>query len=147
MSNFGLTPYRKSSNLRPYTLANTFFDDDIFKSFFGNSFGVSQMSIDVKDEKDKYVIEAELPGINKEDINIDIEGGVLTLSTHCDSEKNEENENYVYRERRYGSVSRSFALDNIDDENIKAKYENGILMIDLPKRELEKKLNKSIDIL
>lgn len=147
MSNFGLTPYRKiGRGLRPYTLTNTFFNDDLFRNFFSNSLGVSQINIDVKDEKDKYVIEAELPGIKKEDINIDIDNGVLTLSTHVQSEKNEDNDNYVYRERKYGSVCRSFSLDNIDDENIKAQYKDGILIVDLPKKEPEKKLNRIIDI-
>lgn len=147
MSNFGLTPYRRGNKpLRPYTLADTFLNDDFFRSFFGNSFGYSQMNIDVKDEKDKYVIEAELPGVKKEDINIDIDNGVLTLSTQSNEEKNEENDKYVYRERCYGSVSRSFALDNIDDEKINATYKNGILTIDLPKKEPEKKLNRIVDI-
>lgn len=147
MSNFGLTPYRRNNNrnLRPYTMADTFFGDDFFSNFF-NGFGSSQMNIDVRDEKSKYIIEAELPGVKKEDINIDIDNGVLTLSAETGSDKNEKNDNYVYRERRYGSVSRSFSLDNIDDENIKAQYKDGILTIDLPKKEKERKPNRIVDI-
>jgi|SaaInl8_200m_RNA_FD_contig_21_1617736_length_672_multi_6_in_0_out_0_1 HSP20 family protein len=148
MSNFGLTPYRRANrHIRPYTsLTNTFFNDDFFRNFFSSAVTAPQMNIDVKDEKDKYVIEAELPGVKKEDINIDIDNGVLTLSTKVQNEKNEDNDNYVYRERRYGSLSRSFSLDNIDDENIKAKYEDGILVVELPKKEPEVKQNRAIEI-
>lgn len=147
MSNFGLTPYRRNNNrnLRPYTMVDTFFGDDFFSNFF-NGFGSSQMNIDVRDENNKYIIEAELPGVKKEDINIDIDNGVLTLSAETGSDKNEKSDNYVYRERRYGSVSRSFSLDNIDDENIKAEYKDGILTIDLPKKEKERKPNRIVDI-
>jgi HSP20 family protein len=147
MTGFGLVPFRRSGSVtRPYSLANSFFNDDFFKNFFVQNTGLSRMSVDVKDEKDKYVIEAELPGAKKEDIKIDIDDGVLTLSAEIGSEKNEEKDSYVYRERRYGSVCRSFSLDGIDDEKIKAEYKDGILTIDLPKKEPEKKLTKSVDI-
>ena len=147
MTGFGLVPFRRSGRVsRPYSLTDSFFNDDFFKNFFAHSTGISRMSVDVKDEKDKYVIEAELPGLKKEDIKIDIDDGVLTLSAEIGSEKNEEKDNYVYRERRYGSVCRSFSLEGIDDEKIKAEYKDGILAIDLPKKEPEKKLTKSVDI-
>ncbi len=147
MSSFGLVPFRRGNRLsRPYSLADSFFNDDFFKGFFANTAALSRMSVDVKDEKDKYVLEAELPGAKKEDIKIDIDNGILTLSAQIGNETNEEKDNYVYRERRYGSVCRSFSLDNIDDEKIKAEYKDGILTIDMPKKEPEKKLTKSIDI-
>ena len=147
MSTFGLTPYRRiGRNIRPYSASDTLFSDDFFKSFFGNNISPSQMKIDVKDEKDKYTLEVELPGVSKEDINIEINDGVLTLSTQFDSQKNEEKDNYVYRERNYGSQCRSFSLDNIDDEKINAKYQDGILVIDRPKMEEIKKLTRSIAV-
>jgi HSP20 family protein len=148
MSNFGLTPYRKRNNaLTPFSLVDSFLGDDFFRSFFSDSMiGSSRINIDVKDEKDKYVIEAELPGAKKEDIKIDIDNGILTLSTEYSSQKNNEKENYIYRERRYGSVCRSFSLENIDDENIDAKYEDGILTIDLPKKEENKKATRAVII-
>ncbi|MCK5129098.1 MAG: Hsp20/alpha crystallin family protein [Clostridiales bacterium] len=147
MSTFGLTPYRTmGKNLRPYSISDTLFSDDFLKSFFGRDLLPSQMKIDVKDEGDKYVLEAELPGVSKEDINIEINDGVLTLSTQFDSQKSEEKDNYVYRERNYGSQCRSFSLDNINDEKIDAKYQDGILVIDLPKMEEAKKLTRSVDI-
>ena len=148
MSTFGLVPFRRSNNVtRPYTsLMDSFFDDDFFKGFFAERGATAHLSVDVKDEKDKYVLEAELPGVKREDIKIDIEDGVLTLSAHLGEEKKEESENYVYRERRYGQVCRSFSLDNIDEENIKAEYKDGILSVDLPKKEHKEKPTRSIDI-
>ena len=147
MTSFGLVPFRRTNRTaRPYGLVDSFFNDDFFRSFFADNQGLSRMSVDVKDEKDKYVLEAEIPGAKKEDIKLDIDDGVLTLSAEIGNEKNEEKDNYVYRERRYGSVCRSFSLDNIDDSKIKAEYKDGILTVDLPKREPEKKLTRSVDI-
>ena len=147
MTSFGLVPFRRTNRTaRPYGLVDSFFNDDFFRSFFADNQGLSRMSVDVKDEKDKYVLEAEIPGAKKEDIKLDIDDGVLTLSAEIGNEKNEEKDNYVYRERRYGSVCRSFSLDNIDDSKIKAEYKDGILTVDLPKKEPEKKLTRSVDI-
>jgi HSP20 family protein len=147
MTSFGLVPFRRTNRTAsPYGLVDSFFNDDFFRSFFADNQGLSRMSVDVKDEKDKYVLEAEIPGAKKEDIKLDIDDGVLTLSAEIGNEKNEEKDNYVYRERRYGSVCRSFSLDNIDDSKIKAEYKDGILTVDLPKKEPEKKLTRSIDI-
>ena len=147
MTSFGLVPFRRTNRAtRPYGLVDSFFNDDFFRSFFADNQGLSRMSVDVKDEKDKYVLEAEIPGAKKEDIKLDIDDGVLTLSAEIGHEKDEEKDNYVYRERRYGSVCRSFSLDNIDDSKIKAEYKNGILTVDLPKKEPEKKLTRSVEI-
>jgi len=147
MNSYGLVPFRRRGRIaRPYTLADSFFNDDFFRSFFSTGTEDSKLSVDIKDEKDKYVIEAELPGAKKEDIKIDIDNGVLTLSAKVGNEKDEEKDNYVYRERRYGSVCRSFSLDNIDDEKIDAQYKDGILTIDLPKKEPDEKITRSIDI-
>lgn len=147
MSNFGLTPYKRTGrSLRPHTISDVFFNDDFFKGFFGTNFTNQQMKIDVKDENDKYVIEAELPGLSKDNINIDIDNGVLTLSTEYDLQESDKKDNYVYRERHYGSMCRSFSLDKVDDEKIEAKYQEGILTIDLPKKEEDKKLTRTVDI-
>lgn len=147
MSNFGLVPFRRRNVMaRPYNLVDSFFNDDFFKGFFAEPVGLSQLKVDVRDEKDKYVIEADFPGAKKEDISIDINDGVLTLSAKIGEEKNEEKDNYVYRERRYGSVCRSFSLDNINDDKINAEYKDGVLKIDLPKKEHKESLTRSIDI-
>ena len=139
---YGLTPYRRRRN----QLANHFLNDDLFRSFFGNDAYGGSISIDVKDEKEKFLVEAEMPGIKKEQIKIDVHDGILTISANEEHEENVENQNYVYRERRTGSISRSLSLDNIKEDEITAKYENGILRIDLPKADPEKSINRTIDI-
>ncbi len=139
---YGLTPYRRRRN----QLNNQIFNDDFFRSFFGHDFYGGSISIDVKDEKDKFLVEAEMPGVKKEQIKIDVHDGILTISANEDHQENVENQNYVYRERRSGSISRSLSLDNIKEDEITAKYENGILKINLPKADPEKSINRTIDI-
>ena len=83
---------------------------------------------------DKYLLEAELPGVNKEDINVEIRDDILTIWVERKEEIKEERENYIRRERRYGSLRRSFPVDDVEQDKIEARFENGILYLDLPKR-------------
>jgi len=120
-----------------------FFNDSVFPSFFSHS---GMMKVDIRDEGDKFVLESELPGVTKENINIDIEDGRLSIAV-CQQEQNEDKrENYIRRERRSTSMQRSFALDNIDVDKITAKLENGLLVLDLPKLEPNKPAGRKIDI-
>lgn len=125
---FSLTPFR-----RDITLFNDFFND-VFLTSTTNTFNV-----DIKDRNDKYVVEAELPGIAKEDIKLKVEDSVLTINVNSKKEKKVEKDNYIRRERNEKSYSRSFKFDDIDESLIKAKHENGILIIYLPK--ISKKIN------
>ena len=97
-------------------------------------------AIDVKERDNDYVIHAELPGVKKEDINVTMEDGVLTISAETRSESEEkEGEQVVRQERRYGKYTRSMRLGTqIDDQNIKAGYKDGILELTLPKNEAVK---------
>lgn len=92
---------------------------------------------DVKDAGAAYELSADLPGFDKEEIHIDINGDVLTVSAeHCESnEEKEDDGRYLCRERCYGAYRRSFRLDGINTEAIAAKYENGVLKLTLPKVE------------
>lgn len=94
---------------------------------------------DVKDEGDHFLLEADLPGFQKEDINVEVKEGVLTITaehseTKEPSEPKENKDNYIFRERRWGSFSRSFEVSEIEAENIAAAYDNGVLKLTLPKR-------------
>ena len=141
---YGLTPYRRRKN---NTMVNSFFNDDFFRSFFNHDFyGNGGISIDVKDEDQKYVVEAEMPGVKKDQINIDVHNGILTIQANQEIEENVEKDSYVYRERRQGTISRSLSLENIKEDEISAKYENGLLKIHLPKADPEKSINRTIDI-
>ena len=99
---------------------------------------------DILDEGDHYTLQAELPGFRKEDIHLEIRDGVLTLDAR--HEETIEEKNYLYRERRSGSMSRSFRLDGIDEEGIRAKFENGVLELILPKEKAAQPESRRIEI-
>ena len=100
------------------------------------------MKTDIKEKKDKYLIDVELPGYEKENIKIDVEDGYLTVHAEIDSNKEEKEEGkFVRRERYVGSCSRSFyVVTEILAEDIKASFKNGMLKIEVPKKEEKKEL-------
>ena len=87
-----------------------------------------------------------MPGVRKEDIKLDLRDDILTVSIDRKEEVNEDKGNYIRRERRYGSLSRSFYVDNIKAEDVKAKYTDGILTVTLPKETDTKRNAHKIDI-
>lgn len=116
--------------------------DDAFRDFWGgNELGRHDaFKTDVIDEGDSYLLQAELPGFQKEDINIDLKNDLLTISASHNKEKSEEDKNkYIRKERYYSSYSRSFRVNNIEAGDIDACYNNGILEVKLPKKEVEAK--------
>ena len=127
---FGMLPFERNDN--------NFFDifDDFERKFFGNSNAqVPAFRTDIRDAGDRFILEAELPGFNKEDIKLDLKDGILTISAEHSDSKDEKNEKgqYLRRERRYGSFTRSFDVTGIDENGITAAYNNGILELSLPK--------------
>ncbi|MBE0651425.1 MAG: Hsp20/alpha crystallin family protein [Bacteroidales bacterium] len=104
-------------------------------------------AVNIKDQKDKYVIEFAAPGLNKEDFKVDLDNYVLTVSSEKKIENEEKESNYTRREFVYSSFSRSFTLPRtVNADKIKADYVNGILAISLPKKEEETKLTRQIEI-
>jgi len=102
--------------------------------------------IDVKEDEKEYMVEAELPGITKEDVNLSIEDGRLCISVNKEEVKEDKDEkNYIHRERRYTSMQRNVFLAEAADEGIKAKLEDGVLTITVPKKVHEDK-SKAIEI-
>jgi HSP20 family protein len=92
--------------------------------------------VDIVEEKDRILLTAELPGFQEKDIEVQMEGGVLTLRGERKSETEKEGRTFHRMERSYGQFVRSFTLpNNVDRDNIKAKFNNGLLEIELPKRE------------
>ncbi|WP_029233440.1 Hsp20/alpha crystallin family protein [Butyrivibrio sp. VCB2006] len=99
--------------------------------------GHSLMRTDVIEKDNCYQLEAELPGFNKEDIKIDLKDNLLTISA-AHSENNEEKDNegkYIRRERRSSSYQRSFRVEGLKPEDIIAQYRNGVLTVNIPKKE------------
>jgi HSP20 family protein len=126
-------PLREIRNLQEEMnrLFNTFrsFDDDLIT-------GAWTPSVDIYENKDQVVIEAELPGMKPEDVNISIENNVLTIQGERKFEKQEESDNYHRIERRYGSFTRSFTLPpTVNPDEVKAEFDNGLLRVTLAKRE------------
>ena len=119
--------------------------DTFFRGLFDGEL-TNGFRVDIKDEGDKYLLTADLPGVNKEDINVSVENGTLTISAKIDSENEEKADNYVRRERRYGNFSRGFSLDGIDENTIEANYTNGVLSLTLNKLAEEKPEKKMIAI-
>ena len=117
--------------------------DELEKRFFDEPFGffsngaIDAFKTDIRDEGDHFELEADLPGFDKKDIHLDIDGDILKISAerHSEHEEKDKKGKFVRCERSYGSYSRSFDLSNIKADEIKAKYENGVLKLNLPKKE------------
>lgn len=127
----GLTPFRRRM-------------DSLFDDFFGDLFDGSQTDlargwnpkVDIFEEDDQFVVKAELPGVQKDKIAIDINGRVLTVKGERASENEVKEKNYYRRECAYGTFQRSFTLPNeTDSEQIKAEYKDGVLRVSIPKPE------------
>ena len=128
---------------------------DLFDDFFDHDFMPPKkernlMKTDIKETKNAYLLDIDLPGFNKENINISLEKGYLNIAAKVEKENNTSHEeNYIHRERFCGSCSRSFYVgEDIREDDIKAEFKNGILMIEVPKKNEEdkKKEIKQIEI-
>ncbi len=113
--------------------------DEIFDDQFFSRVDTKLMRTDIKEKKDSYVVNVDLPGYEKEDIKIEINNGYLTVTaekTNSDEEKEEGR--YIRKERYSGQCSRSFYVgDNVKDTDVKASFKNGILTLEFPKEKHE----------
>lgn len=132
---------RKSS----FDLFDDFFDDEFFpRHEFISKKERNLMKTDIKEKKDKYLLDIDLPGFDKDNISISLENGYLNIKAKVNKEENkDDDEKFVRRERYYGECSRSFYVgDQIKEEDIHAEFKNGILKIELPKKQIEDKSKK-----
>ena len=154
---FDMRPYRNNNDRRNNLSAyNPFREMDAFeRNFFNDPFGswfdhsaLASFKTDIKDNGDSYTLEADLPGFRKEDIHIDIDDDILSIQAeHKDSNDEKDGKgDYIRRERYYGSYSRSFNVSEIDVENIKAAYENGVLTLTMPKKATVKPESKHLEV-
>ena len=127
---FELIPFeRRMASFDPFRMIA-----DTERSFYRGGEAISAFRTDVLDEGEFFRLNAELPGFKKEDISIDIKDERLTISAQRKLENEEENPNFVKRERFYGSYKRSFGLEGIVTEGIEASYADGVLSLKLPKQ-------------
>ncbi|MGI6262031.1 MAG: Hsp20/alpha crystallin family protein [Acutalibacteraceae bacterium] len=135
---FELLPFASRNELY-----NPFHD---FDNFFG-SMNLAEFKTDIREDGDHYVLEADLPGFNKEDIKVDIGDGALTITAQRKKESEEKGKNgYVRRERSYGSFRRSFDLTGVDAEKISGSYKDGVLTLNLPKQSEQAPASRRLEL-
>jgi HSP20 family protein len=137
----GLIPFGRS-------FLTDVFDNDWFEPIFNRPWmipGDRSMFCDIKELDDKYVMEIDLPGVKKEDIDISLDNGLLTISARAEEAK-EDKGKYIVKERRMQTCQRSFRVgDRITKDNVRATFENGVLTLTIDKKGGEPKDTK-IDV-
>ena len=122
---------------------DSWFDAPVEKRFFGKKnplygkHAKNLMKTDVREKKDSYEVDIDLPGFKKDEIKVQLKDGYLTLAAAkgLDKEEKDKEGNYIRRERYAGTLSRSFYVgDTVSEEDIHAKYEDGILKLSVPKK-------------
>ncbi|WAA09769.1 Hsp20/alpha crystallin family protein [Fervidibacillus albus] len=146
---FDLTPFRKMSEDLFEQMAKSF--NEVFEQNSGISPlspGLYSFKTDVMEKEDAYYVVAELPGFTKDDITIEVEDNRLIIRAKRDevAEEKDDKNKFIRKERRYGEFVRQFYVDDIDESGIKAKLENGILKLEIPKLQPSKPKRRTIDI-
>jgi len=141
-------------NWKKNNVSNSNFDDfsNMLEDFFDNDFlgrrslRNDSFKLDLEEKEKEYVIEAEIPGVKREEIDLSYNDNRLRIAIKKEENKENKNKNYIHRERRLTSMERSIILNDIDEKEIKAKLDDGILTIIVPKKYKEtNKLKINID--
>lgn len=136
---YGLTPFEARSL-------------DFFNEFFNlenqskQANPLSKLQVNLEEQDDKYIVSADLPGFSKDEINIELDGDLLTIEAKKEESKEEEGKNYICKERRTGSYARRFDVSGVDTEAIQAAFKNGVLELTLPKKSEEVKSARKIEL-
>ncbi len=138
---------------KPSEMMPTFMDDFFnpwnqwFENGFFNSKTLTVPSVNIQENKDEFTLSLGVPGMKKEDFNIQVEGNLITISSEKEDMKEEKEAKFSRKEFNYSSFSRSFTLpDEVSMDKIKAHYEDGVLKLSLPKKEEMKNLAVSKNI-
>ncbi|MFP4457413.1 MAG: Hsp20/alpha crystallin family protein [Clostridia bacterium] len=147
----GLIPFNRNNRS---SLSDEVFGDfyNVLDDFFSDRMPMRRrlsgdtFKVDIQEDEDNYYVTAELPGISKDEVNITLNDERLNISIEREEQIEDERKNYIHRERKYTSMARNIFLAEADDEkDIKAKLEDGVLDIRVPKREQERNI-KQIEI-
>ena len=129
------------SRFNPFSELRDPFGDEFFKGFpmrpgYRMLEGEPQMRLDLSEDEKNFFLKADIPGVNKDDIKVSVEGNQVSLSAEVKKKREEKEGTKVIRSERYhGSVSRSFTLDeHVDQAAAQARYEDGVLLLTLPKK-------------
>lgn len=143
----------KSNSLKRRSSADRLFDgffDDFAAPFFSHSLqpqmsAASNLKVDIYEKDNVIVVDADMPGIAKEDIKLDVKGKNLTIGYERKDEKEVKDDQLYRKEKRYGKFERTFSMPfEINAEKVSAKYENGVLKLEIPKPEEQQQ--KTIEI-
>lgn len=131
----GLIPFNRFNAMSPFASEFHSMLDDFFSDNWSprRSLMNDTFKLDVKEDDNSYTIEADLPGVKKEEISLSLEENCLTLNISRREEEDSETQNYIHRERRFTSMQRSIYLAEADKDGICAKLNDGVLQIDIPK--------------
>ena len=142
---FELIPFdrhiRSAASFDPFRML-----DEMDRRLMTSVPAVTAFRTDVLDTGDAFKLECELPGFKKEDIKLDVENDCLTISAERKAETKDEKENYVKRERVYGSFTRCFDVSGINVDGIEASYTDGMLNVLLPKKAAEVPASRRLEI-
>ena len=143
MMMYSMTPFGPNNSL------SNFFDN-FDRHFFGgmNTPDFTSFRTDIREDGDHYVLDADLPGFDREDIHLELQGDVLTITAQHNDVKEDKDEEgkYLCRERSTSSFTRSFDVSGIDTEKITAAYDKGVLTLTLPKQAEEVPASRRIEI-
>lgn len=145
---FDMVPFRRNNKIERRgdvfeNFLDSFFNDDFF---LPSAYNTGSFRVDLKEDENNYLLDADMPGMDKNNIDINLQNNYLTISAKREDQVEENKDNYVRRERSYGEFKRSFYFDNIDEENIKASFKDGVLHLQLPKKDKAKDERKKINI-
>lgn len=145
---FDMVPFRRNNKIERRgdvfdNFLDSFFSDDFF---LPSAYNTGSFRVDLKEDENNYLLDADMPGMDKNNIDINLQNNYLTISAKREDQVEENKDNYVRRERTYGEFKRSFYFDNIDEENIKASFKDGVLHLQLPKKDKAKDERKRINI-
>lgn len=138
-------PYTRKNSVSTF---NPFHDFDELERAFFTDRSLGEFKTDIRDDGENFLLEADLPGFQKEDIHVDLSDNALTITAerHSDFEQKDKKGNYVRCERSYGAYSRSFSTDGIDTSGIKAAYTDGVLRLTLPKQQKLLPVSRRLEI-
>jgi len=109
--------------------------DDFFADSrpFARSLAGDTFKVDVQEKENEYIVEAEMPGIQKDEVSVSLDDGRLRISVNKQETSEQKDKNYIHRERRFSSMTRNIYLADSNAEGVKAKLDNGVLTIAVPK--------------
>ncbi|GGA36974.1 Hsp20/alpha crystallin family protein [Paenibacillus physcomitrellae] len=145
---FDLTPFRRRTEDHFGQMLKSFNEMVEDPWFFPFNSSAQSFRTDIREEKDRYLVEAELPGISKDNIDVELSNDYLTIRAKRDeyTEQQDDLSKMIRKERRSGEFVRRFYVENVDEAGIKAKLDNGILKLEIPKRPDDGRSKKRIEI-